>query len=75
MRLERYRTAWLRFTMAVYHNAPTARRAALSLVGRHKEEAVKVAEREVETRVAANDLQGALEMDQVRREVLFMLRH
>ena len=60
--------------MSIKQSKSVARRAAATLLDRHKQAAVDVVEQEILNRVAADDAEGALEMDQVRREVVFMLR-
>ena len=60
--------------MSINQSKSVARQAAVTLLDRHRRAAVDVVEQEILSRLAADDVQGALEMDQVRREVVFMLR-
>lgn len=60
--------------MSINQSKSVARRAAVTLLDRHRQAALDVVEQEILSRLAADDVQGALEMDQVRREVVFMLR-
>jgi len=52
---------------------PVAHSAAYTMVGRYGVDAVFVAQREVDAKIEGGDLQGALELDQVRRELLDLI--
>jgi hypothetical protein len=52
---------------------PTAQRTAYTMVATYKADALFVAEREVSARIIAEDFEMALQMDQVRREIIFIL--
>ncbi len=64
----------LQSPMPVNSVNPAARRAAATMLARYDTDALAIAEREVAARIAANDVDQALEMDQVRRELVFLLR-
>ena len=51
-------------------NFPGAQSAAYTMVRRYGVEAAFVAQREVDAKIRGGDIDGALEVDQVRRELL-----
>jgi len=54
-------------------NFPVAHAAAYTMVSRYGVDAAFVAQREVDAKIGRGDLQGALEVDQVRRELLDLI--
>jgi hypothetical protein len=54
-------------------NFPVAHSAAYTMVSRYGVDAAFVAQREVDAKIERGDLQGALEVDQVRRELLDLI--
>lgn len=52
---------------------PAAQPAAYSMVGRYGVDAVFVAQREVDTKIQRGDLDAALKIDRVRRELLDLI--
>jgi hypothetical protein len=54
-------------------NFPVAHSAAHTMVSRHGADAAFVAQREVDAKIERGDLQGALELDQVRRALLDLI--
>jgi len=54
-------------------NFPAAHSAAYTMVSRYGVDAAFVAQREVDAKIEHGDLQGALEVDQVRRELLDLI--
>lgn len=59
--------------MSLANHYPVARAAEADLVSRHQGGAIHVASANVDARIAANDVQGALDMDRIRREVVELL--
>jgi hypothetical protein len=61
--------------MNVSHRSsfPVAHSAAHTMVSRYGVEAAFVAQREVDAKIKVGDLHGALEIDQVRRELLDLI--
>jgi hypothetical protein len=55
------------------HLNPTAQRTACTMLAKYRVDAIAIAEREVAARIAANELERALQMDQVRRAIIFIL--
>jgi hypothetical protein len=55
------------------HFNPAAQRTASTMLATHRVDAIAVAEREVAARIAANEVERALHMDQVRRAIIFIL--
>lgn len=49
---------------------PAAQSAAYSMVGRYGVDAAFVAQREVDAKIRRGDFHGAIETDQIRRELL-----
>jgi hypothetical protein len=43
------------------------------MLAKYRVDAIAIAEREVAARIAANELERALQMDQVRRAIIFIL--
>lgn len=54
-------------------NFPAAHSAAYTMVSRYGVDAAFVAQREVDAKIERGDLQGALQFDQVRRELLDLI--
>lgn len=52
---------------------PAAKSAAYSMVSRHGVDAAFFGQREVDTKIRQGDLNGAIETDQVRRELLKLI--
>lgn len=54
-------------------NFPVAHSAAYTMVSQYGVDAAFVAQREVDAKIERGDLDGALEIDQVRRELLDLI--
>lgn len=54
-------------------NFPAAHSAAYTMVSQYGVDAAFVAQREVDAKIERGDLDGALEIDQVRRELLDLI--
>ncbi len=54
-------------------NFPAAQSAAYTMVSQYGVDAAFVAKREVDAKIERGDLDGALEIDQVRRELLDLI--
>ncbi|WP_277970449.1 hypothetical protein [Sphingomonas echinoides] len=54
-------------------NFPAAQSAAYSMVSQYGVDAAFVAQREVDAKIRGGDLDGALKIDQVRRELLDLI--
>ena len=61
--------------MHAFHrsNFPVAHSAAYTMVSQYGADAAFVAQREVDAKIERGDLDGALEIDQVRRELLDLI--
>jgi len=54
-------------------NYPAAQSAACTMVSRYGVDAVFIAQREVDAKIGRGDLDGAIKIDQVRRELLDLI--